>query len=119
MARAPTRVVRKRAQIKTPLKLTLTPAAIEFLERSARDLSATRASFDPTVSRRMAEARRAAHRAYVEEYCARFYEGKKWPHPKPLKSSADIVELAVAGLDEVAAARALCVAIVQATGYRL
>lgn len=112
-------VTRKRAQIKTPLKLKLTPAAIEFLERRARDLSATRASFNPTVSRGVSKARRAAHRAYVEEYCARFYEGTKWTHPKPLKSSADIVELAVAGLDEVAAARALCVAIVQATGYRL
>jgi hypothetical protein len=46
-------------------------------------------------------------------------EGKKWTHPKPLKSSADIVELAVAGIDEVAAARELCVGIVQATGHKL
>ena len=59
------------------------------------------------------------HQLYQALFGARFYEGKKWTHPKPLKSSADIVELAVAGLDEVAAARALRVAIVQATGYRL
>ena len=101
------------------LKLKLTPAAIEFLERSARELAAIRASFNPNVSRRELEARRAKYRAYVEAYCARFYEGRKWTHPKPLKSSADIIELAVAGLDEVAAARALCVAIVQATGHEL
>ena len=117
MAKVPVRSRQSRKTVKT-LKLKLTPAAIEFLERSARELAAIRASFNPNVSRSELETRRAKYRAYVEAYCARFYEGKKWTHPKPLKSSADIIELSGRISDEVAAARALCVAIVQATDHK-
>ena len=124
MTQATKRVARKTGKTVTTLKLALTPAALEFLERSENELAATRSAFNPYTppkERRKAfradVARRAEHRKYVDAYCARFYT--KWTHPKSLASINDIVELAVAGLDEVGAARALCVAIVQATGHKL
>jgi hypothetical protein len=44
---------------------------------------------------------------------ARFYKGDDFLKPGQPKSTAEVLELAVAGIDNVRAARALCVAIAQ------
>jgi hypothetical protein len=131
MAKVATR--RPRSASKSSLKFPVTDQAREFNRRRKRSwaehYSHSRALPKKASRKRQREggerdqAARAEYEPWVRDYLSRFYRqypgGGDWHEPKPLKSLTDIVELAVAGLDNVAASRALSVAICRAAGLKI
>jgi hypothetical protein len=125
------RISRSRTSRKSSLKFPVTAAAREFHQRYRRAERFPHCDALPENASRKAirealakdQAVRNEHKASVQKYLARFYKfdetGGVWTRPKPLKSMVDIVELAVAGLEDVGASRALSIAIVRAAGLRI
>src|SRR5687767_3802444 len=110
MNKANKRISRGRTSRKSALKFPVTAAAREFRQRHKRAWSEAHRHLKALPENASRKQRRDAmekdqavrdeHEAWVLKYLSRFYKsdrcGGDWHKPKPLKSRADIVELAVA-----------------------
>ena len=128
MAQATKRIQRKPLTRKN-LKLPLSTAAREFHERW-RKSSDTRYEHSralpedaPHKAKREAYAKDAGagaeYDAYVAHYLTRFYKADEFLRPRSINTVAEIVDLAVAGIDNARAARTLCVAIARGAGLKI